>query len=165
MGRHLLAFLKVLLKFRGGGRLSCERGGDGRRKIWIQPLMETNLGVAQEIHSNTDREMRAIATLYYNPNSLSLTDNLIGRNIADTLRDTKIRNLHPQKRRRAPHPFHMGVPPSPPPHPEKGGGGVPVGSYEIETKVDTDMVYLLYIALLCCVHVSTEACLKQTCFK
>ena len=83
--------------------------------------METNLGVAQEIHSNTDREMRAIATLYYNPNSLSLTDNLMGRNIADTLRDTKIRNLHPQKRRRAPHPFHMGVPPSPPPPPREGG--------------------------------------------
>ena len=31
------------------------------------------------------------------------------RNIADTLRDSKIRNLHLLERRRASRPFHMGV--------------------------------------------------------
>ena len=31
---------------RGGGS-AYERGGDARRKFWIQPLKETDLGVAQ----------------------------------------------------------------------------------------------------------------------
>ena len=29
------------------GDSAYERGGDGRRKFWIKPLKETNLGVAQ----------------------------------------------------------------------------------------------------------------------
>ena len=32
---------------RGGGNSSYERGGDARGKFWIQPLKETDLGVAQ----------------------------------------------------------------------------------------------------------------------
>ena len=32
---------------RGGGASAYERGGDARRKSWIQPLKETDLGVAQ----------------------------------------------------------------------------------------------------------------------
>ena len=31
----------------GGGDSAYERGGDARRKIWIKPLKETDLGVAQ----------------------------------------------------------------------------------------------------------------------
>ena len=31
----------------GGGGLPYERDGDDRRKFWIKPLKETNLGVAQ----------------------------------------------------------------------------------------------------------------------
>ena len=31
----------------GGGDSAYERGGDARRKFWIKPLKETNLGVAQ----------------------------------------------------------------------------------------------------------------------
>ena len=31
----------------GGGDSAYERGGDARRKVWIKPLMETDLGVAQ----------------------------------------------------------------------------------------------------------------------
>ena len=31
----------------GGGNSAYERGGDARRKFWIQPLKETDLGVAQ----------------------------------------------------------------------------------------------------------------------
>ena len=31
----------------GGGDLAYERGGDARRKFWIKPLKETDLGVAQ----------------------------------------------------------------------------------------------------------------------
>ena len=31
----------------GGGDSAFERGGDTRRKFWIKPLMETDLGVAQ----------------------------------------------------------------------------------------------------------------------
>ena len=30
----------------GEGKSAYERGGDGRRKFWIKPLKETNLGVA-----------------------------------------------------------------------------------------------------------------------
>ena len=29
----------------GGGELPYERGGDARRKFWIKPLKETNLGM------------------------------------------------------------------------------------------------------------------------
>ena len=32
---------------RGGGDSAYERGGDARRKFWIKPLKETDLGVAQ----------------------------------------------------------------------------------------------------------------------
>ena len=32
----------------GGGELPYERGGDGRRKFWIKPLKETNLGVVAQ---------------------------------------------------------------------------------------------------------------------
>ena len=32
---------------RGGGESAYERGGDARRKFWIKPLKETDLGVAQ----------------------------------------------------------------------------------------------------------------------
>ena len=35
----------VLLKARGDS--AYERGGDARRKLWIKPLKETDLGVAQ----------------------------------------------------------------------------------------------------------------------
>ena len=31
----------------GGGDSACEGGGDARRKFWIEPLEETDLGVAQ----------------------------------------------------------------------------------------------------------------------
>ena len=31
----------------GGGGLSYERGADARRKFWIKPLKQTNLGLAQ----------------------------------------------------------------------------------------------------------------------
>ena len=31
---------------RGGGNSAYERGGDARRKFWIKPLKETDLGVA-----------------------------------------------------------------------------------------------------------------------
>ena len=31
----------------GGGDSAYERGGDTRRKFWIKPLKETDLGVAQ----------------------------------------------------------------------------------------------------------------------
>ena len=31
----------------GGGNSAYERGGDARRKFWIKPLKETDLGVAQ----------------------------------------------------------------------------------------------------------------------
>ena len=31
----------------GGGESAYERGGDARRKFWINPLKETDLGVAQ----------------------------------------------------------------------------------------------------------------------
>ena len=31
----------------GGGDSAYERGGDARRKIWIKPLKETDLGVVQ----------------------------------------------------------------------------------------------------------------------
>ena len=31
----------------GGGDSTYERGGDARRKFWIKPLRETDLGVAQ----------------------------------------------------------------------------------------------------------------------
>ena len=31
----------------GGGDSAYERGGDSRRKFWINPLKETDLGVAQ----------------------------------------------------------------------------------------------------------------------
>ena len=31
----------------GGGDSAHERGGDARRKFWIKPLKETDLGVAQ----------------------------------------------------------------------------------------------------------------------
>ena len=31
----------------GGGDSAYERGGDARRKFWINPLKETDLGVAQ----------------------------------------------------------------------------------------------------------------------
>ena len=31
----------------GGGDSAYERGGDVRRKFWIKPLKETDLGVAQ----------------------------------------------------------------------------------------------------------------------
>ena len=31
----------------GGGDSAYERGGDARRKFWIKPLKETDLGVAQ----------------------------------------------------------------------------------------------------------------------
>ena len=32
---------------RGEGDSAYERGGDARRKFWIKPLKETDLGVAQ----------------------------------------------------------------------------------------------------------------------
>ena len=32
---------------RGGGDSAYERGGDARRKFWIKPLKQTDLGVAQ----------------------------------------------------------------------------------------------------------------------
>ena len=31
----------------GGGNSAYEMGGDARRKFWIKPLLETDLGVAQ----------------------------------------------------------------------------------------------------------------------
>ena len=31
----------------GGGDSAYERGGDARRKVWIKPLRETDMGVAQ----------------------------------------------------------------------------------------------------------------------
>ena len=31
----------------GGGDPAYERGGDARRKFWIKPLKETDMGVAQ----------------------------------------------------------------------------------------------------------------------
>ena len=31
----------------GGGGSAYERGGDARRRFWIKPLKETDLGVAQ----------------------------------------------------------------------------------------------------------------------
>ena len=31
----------------GGGHSAYERGGDGRRKFWIKPLKETDLGVTE----------------------------------------------------------------------------------------------------------------------
>ena len=34
-------------EFGPGGDSAYERGGDARRKLWIKPLKETNLGVAQ----------------------------------------------------------------------------------------------------------------------
>ena len=33
--------------FYPGGDSAYERGGDARRKFWIKPLKETDLGVAQ----------------------------------------------------------------------------------------------------------------------
>ena len=33
--------------FPGGGDSANERGGDARRKFWIKPVKETDLGVAQ----------------------------------------------------------------------------------------------------------------------
>ena len=35
----------------GGGDSTYERGGDARRKVWIKPLKETDMGVASEIYS------------------------------------------------------------------------------------------------------------------
>ena len=32
-----------------GGDSAYERGGDARRKFWIKPLKETDLGVAQAL--------------------------------------------------------------------------------------------------------------------
>ena len=37
------------LTFKPGGDSAYERGGDARRKFWIKPLEETDLGVAQAI--------------------------------------------------------------------------------------------------------------------
>ena len=34
-------------EFKSGGDSAYERGGDVRRKFWIKPLKETDLGVAQ----------------------------------------------------------------------------------------------------------------------
>ena len=49
---NVLAF-KILLSeayfYPGGGDLPYKRNEDGRRKIRIKPLKETNLGVAQAI--------------------------------------------------------------------------------------------------------------------
>ena len=39
-------FLSERLKYPGGDS-AYERGGDARRKFWIKPLKETDLGVAQ----------------------------------------------------------------------------------------------------------------------
>ena len=46
----------------GGGGLQCERGRDARRKILIEPLRETNLGVAQPFLI-TKRYQQAVVTL------------------------------------------------------------------------------------------------------
>ena len=35
---------------KGGGNSAYERGGDARRKFWIKPLKETDLGVAQTFY-------------------------------------------------------------------------------------------------------------------
>ena len=37
----------VQVMTRGGGDSAYETGGEARRKFWIKPLKETNLGVAQ----------------------------------------------------------------------------------------------------------------------
>ena len=34
-------------KIPGGGDSAYERGGDARRKFWIKPIKETDLGVAE----------------------------------------------------------------------------------------------------------------------
>ena len=39
---------KMVARFNpGGGDPAYERGGDARRKFWIKPLKETDMGVAQ----------------------------------------------------------------------------------------------------------------------
>ena len=49
-GENLTAYQYRRLTPGGLGEgLPCERGGDARRKIWIKPLKETNLGVAQAL--------------------------------------------------------------------------------------------------------------------
>ena len=37
----------VIIMPGGGGDSAYERGGDPRRKFWIKPLKETDLGVAR----------------------------------------------------------------------------------------------------------------------
>ena len=57
--------LIAYLQSRGGGGLPYERDGDARRKFWIKPLKETNLGVAQPLKAiilNFDHMTRANKT-------------------------------------------------------------------------------------------------------
>ena len=47
--RFPFSFVIIWAESRGGGGLPYETDGDARRKIRIQPLKETNLGVAQAL--------------------------------------------------------------------------------------------------------------------
>ena len=49
MERDSLSFLTITTKLQspGAGDSAYERGGDARRKFWIKPLKETDLGVPQ----------------------------------------------------------------------------------------------------------------------
>ena len=57
MSTNILQYVNVVLLFlivgihlgamAPGGYSTYERGGDARRKFWIKPLKETDLGVAQ----------------------------------------------------------------------------------------------------------------------
>ena len=52
-----------------GGNSAYERGGDARRKFWIRPLKETDLGVAQAFFftPKRDKTQTIYIFLYFTP--------------------------------------------------------------------------------------------------
>ena len=83
----------------GGGRDSAyERGGDARRKFWIKPLKETDLGVAQAffwpLQETIFKHRQYIYYCIFSRTTLNETFTAKYDGVFP-LSETKIRNLHP----------------------------------------------------------------------
>ena len=85
-----------LLKPPGGGS-AYERGGDTRRKFWIKPLKETDLGVAQAFLTPKRDHVKTRTILYF----YIFSRTTLNKTFPAPKRDDE----HP-------HPFHMRSPPT-----------------------------------------------------
>ena len=97
----------------GGGDSAYERGGNARRKFWIKPLKETDLGVAQVFFLTPKRDHVKTQTILYFLcfSRATLNETFTAKYYGVSPRTPQVRTKSeiytPKRDDEYPHPFHM----------------------------------------------------------